>query len=60
MSAVRTPSQRCARAAGKLTVYLGRRDFVDHLDHTDPVDGVIVVEDGYIKNRKVYGSVSQS
>ncbi|XP_037083417.1 arrestin homolog [Pollicipes pollicipes] len=42
---------------GKLTVYLGRRDFVDHLDHTDPVDGVIVVEDGYIKNRKVYGTV---
>lgn len=42
---------------GKLTVYLGRRDFVDHLDHTDPVDGVIVVDDGYIKSRKVYGTV---
>lgn len=42
---------------GKLTVYLGRRDFVDHLDHTEPVDGVIVVEDGYVKSRKVYGSV---
>jgi len=42
---------------GKLTVYLGRRDFVDHLDHTDPVDGVIVVEDGYVKGRKIYGTV---
>jgi len=42
---------------GKLNVYLGRRDFVDHLKHTDPVDGVIVLEDGYIKGRKVYGQV---
>ncbi len=25
--------------AGKLTVYLGRRDFVDHVTETDPVNG---------------------
>uniref|UniRef100_A0A672JVW7 Uncharacterized protein n=1 Tax=Sinocyclocheilus grahami TaxID=75366 RepID=A0A672JVW7_SINGR len=36
----------------KLTVYLGKRDFVDHLDHVDPVDGVILVEPEYLKDRK--------
>ncbi|XP_016092282.1 arrestin red cell isoform X1 [Sinocyclocheilus grahami] len=38
----------------KLTVYLGKRDFVDHLDHVDPVDGVILVEPEYLKDRKVF------
>ncbi|XP_061431243.1 beta-arrestin-2-like [Lethenteron reissneri] len=39
---------------GKLTVYLGKRDFVDHLDHVDPVDGVVLVEPDYLKERKVF------
>ncbi|KAG1971211.1 beta-arrestin-2 [Pimephales promelas] len=38
----------------KLTVYLGKRDFVDHLDHVDPVDGVILIEPEYLKERKVF------
>ncbi|XP_065146724.1 arrestin, beta 2a isoform X4 [Paramisgurnus dabryanus] len=38
----------------KVTVYLGKRDFVDHLDHVDPVDGVILVEPEYLKDRKVF------
>uniref|UniRef100_A0AAQ5ZZE0 Arrestin C-terminal-like domain-containing protein n=1 Tax=Amphiprion ocellaris TaxID=80972 RepID=A0AAQ5ZZE0_AMPOC len=38
----------------KLTVYLGKRDFVDHLDHVDPVDGVIIVDPEYLKDRKVF------
>ncbi|KAI3376698.1 hypothetical protein L3Q82_017128 [Scortum barcoo] len=38
----------------KLTVYLGKRDFVDHLDHVDPVDGVLLVDPGYLKDRKVF------
>ncbi|KAK9892210.1 hypothetical protein WA026_019014 [Henosepilachna vigintioctopunctata] len=42
---------------GKVTVYLGKRDFIDHLDHTDPIDGVVVVEDGYLQGRKLYGQV---
>lgn len=42
---------------GKVTVYLSKRDFIDHLDHTDPIDGVVVVEDGYLQGRKVYGQV---
>ena len=26
---------------GKITVYLGKRDFVDHVTHVDPIDGKI-------------------
>lgn len=42
---------------GKVTVYLSKRDFIDHLDHTDPIDGVVVVEDGYLQGRRIYGQV---
>ncbi|KAF7277569.1 arrestin 2 [Rhynchophorus ferrugineus] len=42
---------------GKVTVYLSKRDFIDHLGHTDPIDGVVYVEDGYLQGRKVYCSV---
>ncbi|XP_071334247.1 arrestin, beta 2b [Trachinotus anak] len=38
----------------KLTVYLGKRDFVDHLDHVDPVDGVLLVDPEYLKDRRVF------
>ncbi|RVE65341.1 hypothetical protein OJAV_G00134710 [Oryzias javanicus] len=39
---------------GKLTVYLGKRDFVDHVDFVDPVDGVILIDPEYLKERKVF------
>lgn len=42
---------------GKLTVYLGKRDFLDHLDHCDPIDGIIVVDNDYLKGRRVYAQV---
>lgn len=42
---------------GKLTVYLGKRDFIDHLDYIDPIDGVVVIENDYLKERKVYGQI---
>jgi beta-arrestin len=38
-------------------VYLGRRDFVDHITHVDPIDGVVLVDPEYLKDRKVYGHV---
>uniref|UniRef100_A0A6Q2WNY8 Arrestin, beta 2a n=1 Tax=Esox lucius TaxID=8010 RepID=A0A6Q2WNY8_ESOLU len=38
----------------EVTVYLGKRDFVDHLDQVDPVDGVILVDPEYLKDRKVF------
>ncbi|KAF4524736.1 hypothetical protein B566_EDAN013804 [Ephemera danica] len=43
---------------GKVTVYLGKRDFIDHIDHTDPIDGVIVVDNDYLKGRKIYGQLT--
>ncbi|RWS31063.1 arrestin red cell isoform 1-like protein [Leptotrombidium deliense] len=49
---------------GKITVYLGKRDFVDHITHVDPIasvafdaDGVVLVDPEYVKERKVYGHV---
>ncbi|XP_058803052.1 arrestin homolog [Phymastichus coffea] len=42
---------------GKVTVYLGKRDFIDHLDYVDPIDGVVVIENDYLQGRKVYGQV---
>lgn len=42
---------------GKITVYLGKRDFVDHISHVDPIDGVVLIDPDYVKDRKVFGSV---
>lgn len=39
---------------GKITVYIGRRDFLDHLTHVDPIDGVVLLDPEYLKERKVY------
>ena len=38
---------------GKLTIYLGRRDFVDHVSETDPVDGVLLVDPDYLAGKRV-------
>nr|AUG68925.1 arrestin-S1 [Aptychotrema vincentiana]AUG68926.1 arrestin-S1 [Aptychotrema rostrata] len=37
-----------------IAAYLSRRDFVDHGSHIDPVDGVLLVDTGYVKDQKVY------
>ncbi|XP_037777332.1 arrestin homolog [Penaeus monodon] len=42
---------------GKLTIYLGRRDFVDHVSAVDPVDGVLVLDPSYLDGRKVFGQL---
>lgn len=40
---------------GKLTVYLGKRDFIDYLSGTEPVDGVVTINQDYVNdNRKVW------
>ena len=31
---------------GKITVYLGKRDFVDHVTHVDPIDGEVKICNG--------------
>jgi beta-arrestin len=41
----------------KITVYLGKRDFIDHLSAVDPIDGVVLVDPEYLKERKVYAHV---
>ncbi|XP_065159646.1 beta-arrestin-1-like isoform X2 [Atheta coriaria] len=42
---------------GKITVYLGKRDFVDHISNVDPIDGVVLIDPEYVKDRKVFGHV---
>jgi arrestin-2 len=42
---------------GKITVYLGKRDFIDHVDYCDPVDGVVVLDEEYLRGRKVFGQL---
>lgn len=42
-----------------MTVYLGKRDFIDHCDgNVDPVEGVVSVEKDYLNGRKIFGQVS--
>uniref|UniRef100_A0A667Z7B2 S-arrestin n=1 Tax=Myripristis murdjan TaxID=586833 RepID=A0A667Z7B2_9TELE len=39
-------------------VYMGRRDFVDHVDFVDPVDGVILVDPEALQGRKAFVTLS--
>ncbi|ESN98366.1 hypothetical protein HELRODRAFT_113955 [Helobdella robusta] len=41
----------------KITVYLGKRDFMDYLDHVEPIDGVVLVDPDYLKDRKVFAQI---
>ncbi|XP_028428389.1 S-arrestin [Perca flavescens] len=41
-----------------VTVYMANRDFVDHCDFVDPVDGVIVIDPLQLKGKKVYVMLS--
>ncbi|NXE52895.1 ARRC protein, partial [Casuarius casuarius] len=38
----------------QLSIYLGKRDFVDHVESVDAVDGVCLIDPEYLKDRKVY------
>ena len=43
---------------GKITVYMGKRDFVDHISAVEPIDGIVVLDDEYVReNRKIFGQV---
>nr|6BK9_A Chain A, Visual arrestin [Doryteuthis pealeii] len=42
---------------GKLTTYLAKRDYYDHKEWQDNIDGVCVVDPDYLKNRKVFGLI---
>lgn len=42
----------------KVTVYMGKRDFVDHVTSTEQVEGVVVLDDEYIRDkRKIWGQL---
>ena len=37
----------------QLTLYLGRRDFVDHVTGSDPVDGVVCLDREFLNDKRV-------
>ncbi|XP_072285423.1 arrestin-C [Pyxicephalus adspersus] len=39
---------------GKLSIYLSKRDFVDHVEFVEPVDGMILIDPEYQKDKKVF------
>jgi len=39
---------------GKVTVYIGKRDFFDHIEYCEPVDGVVLVDPDHVKEKTVY------
>ncbi|XP_073676782.1 arrestin 3b, retinal (X-arrestin) [Garra rufa] len=39
---------------GSLCLYLGKRDFVDHVEHVDLVDGVLKIDPSALNGRKVW------
>ncbi|KAM3875055.1 S-arrestin-like [Diretmus argenteus] len=41
-----------------VTVYMAKRDFVDHCDFVDPVDGVVLIDPVQLKGKKVYVMLS--
>ncbi|KAK7065301.1 Arrestin (or S-antigen), N-terminal domain [Halocaridina rubra] len=43
---------------GKVTAYLNQRDFIDRITHTSPVDGVVVVDNDYLRGRRVFARVA--
>ncbi|KAF1745790.1 hypothetical protein GCK72_022237 [Caenorhabditis remanei] len=37
---------------GKITTYLGKRDFIDRGDYVDLIDGMVLIDEEYIKENK--------
>lgn len=49
--------KKCA-PNGKVTLYMGRREFIDSVSAVEPIDGIVVLDDEYVKyNRKVYAQL---
>ncbi|XP_072937257.1 arrestin homolog [Epargyreus clarus] len=42
---------------GKLTMYMAKRDFVDHISYVEPIDGMVVVDPEYMQERKIFVQV---
>lgn len=42
----------------KLTLYMGKREFIDSVSVIEPIDGIVVLDDDYVKyNRNVYAQL---
>ncbi|CAL8277477.1 unnamed protein product [Lota lota] len=41
-----------------VSVYMGKRDFVDHVDSVEPVDGVVLIDPEALNGRKVFVTLS--
>merc|ERR1712156_261866 len=41
----------------KVTIYLGRRDFIDHVTESDPIDGVLLIDKDYLQGRQVFAQL---
>lgn len=42
---------------GKITTYLGKRDYIDYNSDIEPIDGVVLIDPDYVKDRKVFAHV---
>ncbi|GIY52881.1 arrestin homolog [Caerostris darwini] len=42
---------------GKVVLYLPKREYVDHITSVDPIEGLVLLDDEYLKQRNVYGHV---
>ncbi|KAG8192622.1 hypothetical protein JTE90_017187 [Oedothorax gibbosus] len=42
---------------GKVTLYLPKREYIDHITCVDPIEGVVLLDDSYLKGRQVFGHV---
>lgn len=43
---------------GKITLYLGKRDYIDNIAAVEPIEGIIVLDDEYVREkRKVFGQI---
>ncbi|XP_076295321.1 arrestin 1 [Lasioglossum baleicum] len=43
---------------GKISLYLGKRDYVDYLSGIEPVDGVVLLDQNYVDTgRKIWGQL---
>ncbi|XP_008063302.1 S-arrestin [Carlito syrichta] len=41
-----------------VTIYLGKRDYIDYVSQVQPVDGVVLVDPDLVKGKKVYVSLT--
>nr|CAE46025.1 hypothetical protein [Homo sapiens] len=40
-------------SGAQVTIYLGNRDYIDHVSQVQPVDGVVLVDPDLVKGKKV-------